>query len=135
MYTINSVNGRYPKQAGFISVRALFWLVVVFAVLYGAYMFIPPYAGYYMLKTEVKGEAKTAHMYTDASIMRRITEKASAWSVHLDESNVEITRGREKIRIAVNYAVDLDFFNRYEHRLSYSIEVTEPLKETGRVLQ
>lgn len=127
------MNGRNAK--GFISIRALFWLTLLAAVIYGAYKFVPPYAGFHMLKTEVEGEAKTAHMYTDAALRRRITDKAAAWSIHLDEQNLEIVRGREYIQISVNYTVDLDFFHRYNHELVYSIEVQEPLKETGRVLQ
>lgn len=129
------MNGRHIKEAGFISIRALFWLAFLAALGYGAYMFLPPYVGYYMLKTEVEGEAKTAHMYTDEVLAKRITGKAATWSVSLDSESLQIYRGVEDIRIEVNYTVDLNFFDRYHHELVYSIEVEEPLKEPGKVLQ
>lgn len=98
-------------------------------------MLIPPYAGFYMLKTEVEEEAKTAHMYTDAALADRITMKAAAWSIDLGPDKLLIERGMEHITIAVDYTVGLDFFGGYHRELAYHIEVRRPLKERGRVLQ
>lgn len=88
-----------------------------------------------MLKTEVEEEARVAHMYTDEALASRIITKAAAWSIPLGPENLEIVRGREEIRITVDYTVTLNFFDRYEHELFYYIDVKEQLKEKGRVLQ
>lgn len=128
------MNGRNTKEAGFISIRALFWLVFLAALGYGAYMFLPPYVGYYMLKTEVEGEAQTAHMYTDEVLAKRITGKAAAWSIPLDEEKLQIYRGVQDIRVVVHYTVDLDFFGKYHHELVYDIDVEKELKEPGSTL-
>lgn len=102
---------------------------------YLAYMFVPPYVGFYMLKTEVEEEARVAHMYTDEALASRITTKAAAWSVELGPEDLLIDRGVEQIRIRVDYTVGLNFFDRYERNLAYQIDVRAPLKERGRVLQ
>ena len=100
-----------------------------------AYMFVPPYAGFYMLKTDVEEEARIAHMYTDEDLASRITRKAAAWSVTLGPDNLEIVRDSEQITIKVDYTVSLNFFDRYVRELDYHILVEAPLKEKGRVLQ
>jgi len=123
------VNARPGNKAGFITLKALFWILFLAAVSYGAYKFAPPYFGYIMLRTDVGEEAKVAHMYNDERLAGRILKKAAVWSIPLGEENVLIQRGREDIRIAVSYSVVLDFFGRYEKELFYDIEVEKPLKE------
>lgn len=129
------MNENCVKQAGFISLRALFWLLFFAAIFYSAYKVVPPYVGFYMLKTEVEEEAKIAHMYTDEALESRITEKAATWSVMLGPESLQIIRGRDEIRITVDYTVTLNFFDRYSRQIVYDIDVQEPLKEPGRVLQ
>ncbi len=129
MYTLTTVDTRPGNKAGFITLKALFWILFLAAAGYGAYMFAPPYFGFLMLKTDVGEESKVAHMYTDEQLAGRILKKAAAWSIPIDEENILIQRGREEIRIAVNYSVVLDFFGQYEKELFYDIEVERPLKE------
>lgn len=129
------MNGNCVKEAGYINIRALFWLLFLSASLYGAYKFVPPYAGFYMLKTEIEEEARTAHMYSDAALASRITVKAASWSIPLGPENLAISRGMEHLTITVDYTVDLVFFGRYTREIDYHIEVKEPLKEKGRLLQ
>ncbi len=104
------------------------------AGIYAAYMFVPPYAGFYMLKTEVEEEVRVAHMYTDEVLAKRITGKAASWSIELSPQELQIYRGSDDIRIIVDYTVTLDFFDRYSRELVYHIDVNGPLKEKGRVL-
>jgi hypothetical protein len=129
------VNRNCVKQAGFISIRALFWILFLVASVYGAYKVVPPYAGFYMLKIEVEDEARIAHMYTDEALASRITGKAANWSIPLSPENLEIIRDSDEIRITVDYTVTLNFFDRYSRELVYNIDVREPLKVSGRVLQ
>ncbi|MBI2399812.1 MAG: hypothetical protein HYV23_01925 [Deltaproteobacteria bacterium] len=129
------MNGNRFKEAGFISVKALFWLLFLAVSVYGAYKVVPPYAGFYMLKTEVEEEVRLAHMYTDEVLASRITKKAASWSIPLDPKNLEIIRGSDEIRITVDYTVTLNFFDRYNRELVYSVDVRGPLKDSGGVLR
>ncbi|CAG1065167.1 hypothetical protein BAC1_00745 [uncultured bacterium] len=128
------MNDRRATGAGFIRLRALFWILFLSAGIYAAYMFVPPYAGFYMLKTEVEEEVRVAHMYTDEVLAKRITGKAASWSIELSPQELQIYRGSDDIRIIVDYTVTLDFFDRYSRELVYHIDVNGPLKEKGRVL-
>lgn len=124
----------FGNKGGYITFKALVWILIISSALYSAYKFAPPYFGYLMLKTEVEDEAKNAHMYTDRALERRIFQKASVWSVPIDEQNLEIVRNTSYINISVHYTVDLNFFDRYHKELKYRIEVQEPLKDPARVL-
>lgn len=124
----------FGNKGGYITFKALVWILIISSALYSAYKFAPPYLGYLMLKTEVEDEAKIAHMYTDRALERRIFQKASVWSIPIDEQNLEIVRDSSHISISVHYTVDLNFFDRYHKVLEYRIAVREPLKDPARVL-
>jgi len=120
--------GPVNSESGRVSIKVILWVVFIFAAGYGVYMVAPPYVSYKMLQYEVEGEAKVAHMYTNAELKDRILEKAGSWSVDIDRSDIEIIRDYEQIEIAVSYGVRLVFFGRHERDFFYEIYVREPLK-------
>lgn len=126
---------RHFNEDGFITARALFWLIVFVAAAYGGYKFVPPYFSYYMMKNEVGNEAKVAHMYTDERVAQRIMEKAETWSVPLDIRDIEILREQYDINIRVRYTVVVNLAGRYKKYLHFDIQVRRPLKETSRILE
>lgn len=124
-----------PKNnCGSISLKALVWILVIASSLYAAYKFVPPYVAFYMLRTEVENEAKIAHMYGDEALAGRILKKAEIWSVPIGVDDIEIARGRTTIGIHIHYAMNMDFFGRWNRVQEFDIAVEEPLKETGRTL-
>ncbi|MBI5643831.1 MAG: DUF4845 domain-containing protein [Deltaproteobacteria bacterium] len=125
---------RFTDNRGAIQFKTLFWLIIVASFLYGAYVVAPPYAGYYMLKTEIEDEAKLGHMYTDQTIQRRILEKASTWSVPISDENLEIAREKEQITISADYTVTFNFLDKYKKEQKFHVEVTKPLKESSGAL-
>ncbi len=129
------MSGRLSDKSGYITFKALFWVFVLASVLYAGYKFVPPWAAFYMLKTEVEDEAKNAHMYSDETLARRILMKSETWGVPIDRDNLEIVRGREFINISVHYTVTMDFFGRYKKVQNFNIEVDERLKESSGVLR
>lgn len=129
------VRRRLDDKAGFVTVRALFWIILLSSFGYGMYKLAPPYIGYRMLKTDIGEEAKIAHMHTDKALAERILAKAEAWAVPLDETGLYIDRGQDGIYIYANYTVVVNFLNRYEKELFYDIEVQRPLKQPGEPLR
>gem|GEM_PF-1205714 len=126
---------RRVDKAGYTTVRALFWIILLSSFAYGMYKLAPPYIGYMMLKTDVGEEAKLAHMHTDRALADRILVKAEAWGVPLDESGLFIERGQDDIYIYAEYTVPVRFLNGYEKELFYNIEVQSPLKHSGEPLR
>ncbi|GMR05220.1 MAG: hypothetical protein BMS9Abin24_013 [Thermodesulfobacteriota bacterium] len=116
------------NNRGAITIKGLFWTLVIASSLYAAYKFIPPAVTYYMIRTEVEDEARIAHMHGDAVLAARILEKANIWSVPIDREDIEIERDRDSIAISVNYSTTISFFNRWSRVQNYSINVEEPLK-------
>ena len=116
------------NNRGAISIRGLFWTLVIASSLYAAYKFLPPAVTFYMMKTEVEEEAKIAHMHDDVALAARIIEKANIWSAPIARQNIEIRRHRSSISISVNYTITISFFGRWKRVQDYSIFVEKPLK-------
>jgi len=121
-------------QGGFITSKALAWILILFFAGYFGYKFVPPMVSYYMLKTEVEDEARVAHMHPDSEVTRRIVKKANGWGVPLRPRDVRIERWSSQIVIKVHYTIKVSIFNRYEKDLNFSIDVTQPLKEASGVM-
>ena len=126
---------RLSDKSGYVTSRALFWVFVLASVLYTGYKFAPPWAAFYMLKTEVEDEARNAHMYADETLARRILMKAQTWDVPIERDDIEIVRGRDFINITIRYSITMDFFGQYTKVQQFNIEVDEPLKESSGVLR
>lgn len=118
------------NSRGAVSIRALFWILVISSSLYAAYKFFPPAVTFYMMKTEVEEEAKIAHMHDDAALTARILDKAKIWSAPIERQNIEINRRNSSISISVNYTTTISFFDRWKRVQDYSIFVEKPIKGT-----
>lgn len=123
------------NERGASTLKTIIWILAIAGAIYAAYIVVPPWAAYYMLKTEVEDEARLAHMYKDETIKRRILTKANVWNVPIDSESVEIGRGGDYINIAIEYTVTFSFFDSYDKEQKFRIDVTKPLKETSGVLR
>lgn len=110
-------------------VRVYFWIIFGFLALYTAYMIVPTYLGYKMLKAEVKTEAGLAHHYTDGEIKSHIMEKARYWRVPITKKDIDINRRRDTIAVSIVYSIDFNFFNRYKRTIYYDIDVVDFIKK------
>lgn len=131
---IYSVKIERPNDRGSINIKVLFWVVIFALAIYAGYKVVPPYVSYFMLRTEVRDEAKIAHMYTDGEVASRIIEKARTWSVPIERHEIKITRWRDNIEIRIDYTVPVIFFNRYSKKFNYHIDVNAQLKESSGIL-
>ncbi len=127
--------GIFLNRGGFISRKALFWLLFLGAALYLGVKLVPPVVSHYMLKYEVESEAKNAHFYKDETLRNRIFEKAMSWSVPIKRDDIKITRWTREIEISINYARTIVFLNRYKKTFVYNIRVVKPLKESRGFLR
>ncbi len=126
--------GLYQDCLGNIRLRVLLWILFLILAGYFAYVLVPPYVSYHLLKKEVHSEAKNAHHYTDAEITGRILEKGKAWGVPITHENIEVIRWSDEIEIIVEYSVELDFYGNYYRTVYYNIYAREPLSSGRRRL-
>jgi hypothetical protein len=122
------------NERGRVTIKAVFWVLVFAAAIYAGYKVMPPVVSFYMLKTEVKDEARIAHMYSDEKVAERILDKAATWEVPLEKNGITVERWRDQINIKVAYTVHFTFFGRYSKSHVFHIDVDAPLKDTSRIL-
>lgn len=129
------MRGLLSDNRGEVTLKTLFWVLLLVAAAYLGVKLIPHTFNYYMMKTEVEDEAKNAHMYTDEAVRRHIMEKAVLWELPVDEDDIIVDRGIDDIYIEVNYQINIGFPGGYTRVLTYNINVEEDLKETSRILE
>ena len=132
--SVNAVR-QIRGQCGAVNAKALFWIIVIAAGVYSGYKLLPHTVSYYMMKTDVREEAKIAHRYTDDTIAARIISKAEGWKVPLQNENIVINRSFTNITIDVSYTVEITFVGGYKKINNYYIHVQEPLKESSGILR
>lgn len=124
---------RFPiDQRGAIAFKTFFWVLLFSFAVYVGYKVVPPTASYYMLRGEVKSEAKNAHMISDEKLADRILEKAATWSVPIERDDIFIERPYGSISINIDYYITFTFFGKYTKVKQYRIDVNVPVKGTGR---
>jgi hypothetical protein len=76
-------------------------------------------------------------MYNDATMKKRILEKARSWSIPLNEEDVVISRGNEEITVEVQYTqiISLDFVDGYDWVIPVDIIATSPIRENSGILR
>ncbi len=114
--------------AASIGIRRWLWILFIALFIYLGIKLTPPWIGYYMIKYEVETKAKNANFYSDEEILRDIIGSAKTWGISLDEEDVEITRDYERIDIALDYDITVDFAGRYEKTFYYNIHTVKPIK-------
>jgi len=130
-----SVQTSLKKDDGRISFKALVWILVLSSVLYTGYKLVYPYFSYYMLKTDVEEEIKLSYMYTDASLRRRIAEKAALWSIPVTADDVQISQNFKNITIKLSYTETITFLGRYKKDFVFKINETGPMKERNAIIR
>ncbi|MBI5885803.1 MAG: hypothetical protein HZB85_04385 [Deltaproteobacteria bacterium] len=131
----NSVNrGNILNNKGAATTRSLFWIVFLAICFYAGYIFVPPYATYYLFKTEVEDQAKLAHLYDNADLVKRMYARAAAWDVPIEPGDILITRDRGKINVTVFYVVPINVAGLYQRDLEYYVDVTKPIMDSSGIL-
>lgn len=113
----------------------MIWLAVLGSAVVIAVKLAPPYITYIMIKTDVKSEAKLAHMYTDEALKKRILTKTVAWGIPIAAEDIVLERRRTAIAVRIKYKERVDFFGKYRKDIDFSIFTEAPLKESEGTLQ
>jgi len=120
---------------GRISLKALIWILVLAFALYSGYKLSFPYLSYYMLRTDVEDELRLAHMYSDATLRKRIAEKAATWSVPITTDDIVISRDFDTLTISLGYAQKVTFLGKYTKKLVFNIKASGPVRDPSGVLR
>jgi len=126
--------GYILDNRGAATTRTLFWVVFLAVCFYIGYLLVPPYATFYLFKTEVEDEAKLAHMYNNAELAKRIYVRAEAWNVPIGLGDIMVSRDKEDVNVTVFYVVTIDVAGFYQRDLEYYVDVIQPIKETSGIL-
>ncbi|MCR4287165.1 MAG: DUF4845 domain-containing protein [Deltaproteobacteria bacterium] len=130
-----TVRSYLSDKKGAVGLRVLIWLAILGSAVVIAVKLAPPYITYLMIKTDVKSEAKLAHMYNDESLRKRILTKAVAWGIPITAEDIVMERRRTAIAVRVKYKETVDFFGKYRKDIDFSIFTEAPLKESEGTLQ
>lgn len=122
------MGNRRNNEDGKISIRTLFWVVLIAAVVHIGIKFAPPYITYFMIKTEVENDAGNMHLYTDEQILKYIMIRVREFELPIEEKDIIIERRDSDIRVSLNYKIDVNFFNGYTKTLYFKINVVKPIK-------
>ena len=107
----------------------VFWLLVLGIAGYAAAKATPAYLSYYMFKTAVDSEVvKSAHMYSDADMERRILEQAHEWSVPISHDDIVIEKLIDTIYIHIKWQETIDLGGFYTKTVYFDITREAPLK-------
>lgn len=122
------MGNRWNNKDGKISIRTLFWVILIAAAVHIGIKFAPPYITYFMIKTEVENDAGNMHLYTDEQIVKYIMIRVKEFELPIEEKDIIIERRDSDIEVSLNYKIDVNFFNGYTKTLYFKINVVKPIK-------
>lgn len=109
--------------------RPLLWVLTVILLAYVGFKVVPTYFSYFMMKTEVRSEAKSAHFNDNLEIRENLLKKAREWSIPIQDRDIVISRWTREIEIKFSYSVDINFLDYYETTLYFDIQTKKPLMQ------
>ncbi|MCB1155518.1 hypothetical protein KDL45_17805, partial [bacterium] len=106
----------------------VFLVIVLAAIAFGAYAFVPMYYGEWTFRRAISGEMIRAKEKTDSEIMAEINKVAGRVGVPTD--GVQITRFNNEIRVAYKYDRVIPLLDKkmhFEDTLSRELQDTQHL--------
>jgi hypothetical protein len=87
------------------TLKAIFGLIVVGAVVYAVYLFIPPYFNNYQLQDDVRQVAKfdAATPKNEDDIRKEVQKAATGHGITLSDDQVQVARDGQAVTIVVDY--------------------------------
>ncbi len=112
---------RIPRGEG--RVGCVLWLALLAAVVLVAWKAVPVKIQSAEFESFAEEQAKFAGAQTAEQITRRIIQRADDMDVPLDPKNLEVRKGRDRIRIHYSYTVPLEFpFYTYNWEFEVKID-------------
>jgi hypothetical protein len=100
------------RQGGMISFKALFILLLLFAVIHIGVKLVPPYMDAERLKDEMAVKARLAQTLKDEEILVDLAKKAKQLDLPLGQDNFKLLRNDEnrRMKISTQWDVRVNFF-------------------------
>ncbi len=111
---------RNPRGEG--RVGCIIWLVVLAAVILIAWKAVPVKIASAEFESFCEEQAKFAGAQTAEQIQRRILKRAEDLEIPLDPKNLEVRKGRDRIRIRYSYTVPVEFPG-YTHNWKFEAKI------------
>lgn len=92
------------------SIKALFGLLVVFAIFYLGYKVLPPYFANYQFQDEIQNQAEqmSYSQKSEQEIRDGIVKKARDYEIPLSGEQVKVLRSGNELTISADYTVHID---------------------------
>lgn len=100
---------RHTAQRGEGQIGCILGLIVLLAAGYIAYKMIPVKVRAADLRQEITDVARSAGVYKEPQIRKRIMEKAEELGLPLDPDNLIVERRSDRVYIEATYTVPVEF--------------------------
>ena len=102
------------SERGFVTLAAVFWLLVIAVAVFLALKLLPSYISNYQLQDGVDTLAREATYsgMTEADIRKAIIRRAGELGIPLNDKQVIVKRDRAAVNIFVSYEVPVDLVAR-----------------------
>jgi len=122
---------RLRDHKGWGAIGCIFFILILFAVFYGAFQFSRPYIKHSMMKSKiedlVKWSLENPH-YDNAFISKSVLKAAKELSIDINLEDIEIERNKTRARIYV-YWEDEITLPYYTKHLEFEVEGVKEAKE------
>lgn len=106
-------------------IKKLFTLLIIALIVYGGFVFVPPFYHYYAFKSDVKEFARIGRAIPPQELMENIMKKATDYNIPINEDDVVITRDHNnEVNIQVGWQERVNFLNIYERRFDFFIDTS-----------
>ncbi len=103
------------------SIKGLFWLIILAAVVFVGISFSKPYYRYYTLGSHTRDFLKT-DVGDITAIRKNIMDNAAELKVPLDEKDLEVVVVNKIIKVKATWSETVDFWGYYQKRLDFVME-------------
>ena len=121
----------WSHETGRASLRGLFALLLVGAVVYMGFKVLPVYTATYQFQDALRDEvleAASRRRKPDDSIKRSLVEVAAVLGLPITHQSITVRRpGRKSIVIEADYTVDIEFIGGYVYSWHFAPSAEGPL--------
>jgi hypothetical protein len=107
---LNSARRQGASQSGEGRLKAIFWTLVLFSIIYVGYKLVPPYVALYQLRDKMEEEARFAvvNRHTDDQIRDIVFRQVQDLDIPVKREDIKVGNTNSAVKISLEYAVPLD---------------------------
>lgn len=102
----------FIRHDGGVSLKVLFWLVLLFSVVHISITIVPMYLDFWSMEDEIKIKAASGQLFKDDEILNALAAKAKERDLPLTRESFVIVRNPDErtIRISTSWMLQKRFF-------------------------